>query len=74
MDSLYFGLTIIAIFVIVFWYIKNERQSPQEAGIGLLATRDPAALAAAAALRRQKKAPFKIPGHEANKEHDAPQE
>lgn len=39
MDAAYYALTIVAIFVILFWYIQNERISPNDAAVGLLATK-----------------------------------
>ncbi len=45
MDAIYYGLTIVAIFVILFWYIQNERASPDDAFLGLLATKRPSAFA-----------------------------
>jgi hypothetical protein len=39
MEAIYYALTIVAIFVILFWYIQNERISPDDASVGLLATK-----------------------------------
>jgi cbb3-type cytochrome oxidase subunit 3 len=41
MSSIFYGLTIIFIFVVIFWYIQNERSDAAAASLGILATKAP---------------------------------
>ena len=45
MNGIYYGLSIIAVFVVVYWYIKNDRKQPNEPTTGLLAMKSTAPLA-----------------------------
>jgi hypothetical protein len=59
MDSIYYGLTIVAIFIILFWFIQNERKSPDDAALGLLATKSASAFATKNKRKRRPKFPLK---------------
>jgi hypothetical protein len=37
MQGIYYGLSIVAVFVIIFWYIKNDDSAADEPTTGLLA-------------------------------------
>jgi len=39
MSGIYYALSIVAIFVIIRWFIRNDRKSPDENTTGLLAMR-----------------------------------
>jgi len=39
MNSIYYGLALIAILVIIQWYIVNDRGSQSDGSIGILAIR-----------------------------------
>ena len=72
MDAAYYGLTIVAIFVILFWYIQNERASPDDASLGLLATKKPSAFAMPKDQRKKRrKFSFEQPEHQPDDIEDA---
>jgi hypothetical protein len=39
MSGIYYALSIVAIFVVIRWFIRNDRKSPDENTTGLLAMR-----------------------------------
>jgi hypothetical protein len=40
MSGVYYGLSIIAIFVIIGWFVANDRIAPDKPTTGLLALKD----------------------------------
>ena len=41
MGGFYYALSIVAIFVVIRWFIQNDRKKPGEPTTGLLAMRGP---------------------------------
>jgi len=39
MSGIYYALSIVAIFVVIRWFIRNDRKTPDENTTGLLAMR-----------------------------------
>ncbi len=39
MSGIYYALSIVAVFIVIRWFIRNDRKSPDENTTGLLAMR-----------------------------------
>lgn len=39
MSGIYYALSIVAIFIVIRWFIRNDKKSPNENTAGLLAMR-----------------------------------
>jgi hypothetical protein len=39
MSGIYYALSIVAVFIVIRWFIRNDRKSPEENTTGLLAMR-----------------------------------
>lgn len=39
MSGIYYAISILAIFVVIRWFIRNDRKTPDESTTGLLAMR-----------------------------------
>ena len=42
MNSLFFGVGVLAFVIIIFWYVKNERAGDEDGTMGLLGTKQDA--------------------------------
>jgi len=39
MSGIYYALSIVAVFIVIRWFIRNDKKSPDENTTGLLAMR-----------------------------------
>jgi hypothetical protein len=41
MSGIYYALSIVAVFIVIQWFIRNDNKKPDESTTGLLAMRGP---------------------------------
>ncbi len=41
MSGIYYALSIVAVFIVIQWFVRNDNKKPGENTVGLLAMREP---------------------------------